>query len=140
MQGAQDNKLTFYINDEEKQVYTTTTNQYASVFELPPEGTLVTVKWVFKKNAQSANNKDLAWLDNIRISGTMDSDFDGFNDAWELKYFGNLTTLSSRDDSKDYDQDGMTNQKSMTITPTQPQLMPIALSHVNLQCMTPMTT
>jgi TPR repeat protein len=110
-QGAQYNRLTFYINDEEKQVYTTRTNQNVSAFELPAEGTLVTVKWVFKKNAQSANNKDLARLDNIRISGTMDTDLDNFNDAWELKYFGNLTTLSSRDDANDYDKDGMTNQQ-----------------------------
>jgi TPR repeat protein len=119
--GAKSNRFSFYINDVLQVSYFLPIQEYKRSFDLPESGE-VTVKWVFDKKYASANNKDFLWLDNITIDGDMDTDLDGFNDAWELKYFHDLSTINLSDKTLDYDQDNLTNfyEYQHHTDPTQP--------------------
>ena len=76
-----------------------------------PEGEVAQLKWVYSKTVHSDDNRDLARLDNVRITGSDDTDEDQLYDAWEYKYFDDLSQIAS----EDFDSDSLTNHKEMVL-------------------------
>ncbi|MBL6735302.1 MAG: hypothetical protein ISP86_05440 [Shewanellaceae bacterium] len=85
------NTYAFYINDELKWQRHNSLKPRQISFALPAQGR-VQLKWVFRQEAPHLSDELTAYatLDNLTIDGTMDTDQDGENDAWELKYHGTL--------------------------------------------------
>jgi TPR repeat protein len=111
VRGKYGNTLHFYINDELMRVDEQTTKQYQLHFPLPPAGQPVKLKWVYQKNLTSFDLIDRARIDNLKISGNMDSDQDGFNDAWEFKYFDGLEQINVDSATHDFDGDSLSNRQ-----------------------------
>jgi hypothetical protein len=111
VRGQVGNLFAFYINDQSMIEYDETTRQYQLRFPLPAAGEPVKLKWVYEKKLDTGSIKDRVRLDNLKISGQMDSDLDGFNDAWEFKYFKGLESVNAGNAGRDFDDDGFSNQQ-----------------------------
>ncbi len=66
--------------------------------ELPPQGSALPARVTFERYSITTN-----WYTG---RGGADTDGDGIPDAWEFRYFGNLTTASA---TSDYDLDGLSD-------------------------------
>jgi len=63
--------------------------------------------WVYGKDAVGFEGKDAVWIDDISFPGSVDSDFDGMPDGWELEH--QLDPVAS-DSTMDADKDLFTNR------------------------------
>ncbi|MCP4159938.1 MAG: hypothetical protein GY760_07690 [Deltaproteobacteria bacterium] len=63
-------------------------------------------KWVYTKDGSNCEGDDVAWIDEIVFPGSLDSDFDGMPNSWEIE---NKLIYNVNDALDDADGDGFCN-------------------------------
>jgi hypothetical protein len=101
-QSSDGGELRFFINDQlliNKQDSEADADRLYR-FQIPKDQR-ITLRWVFV----AGQSGGMARLDNIELTGTLDSDQDGLPDPWEFKHMEDLFSFAGIDN----DQDGLSN-------------------------------
>lgn len=94
--------LRFYIDGQEQAAISGEVDWQNRAFDVGVGSR--TFAWRYRKDYSLSGGADAGWVDNVVFIPDVDND--GLSDAWEIQYFGNIT---SQNGFGDYDADGVTN-------------------------------